>query len=79
MSSSCGTRWTRFSHRLFPFLYKQCPEGNWHRRRDQVCYCRVGEHVGGWHGGVYDFGTGGEYRDCKACVWVGYAKKELGE
>ena len=52
----------RVKIKLFPFLYKKCPDGNWHKRNDKFCYCRVNEHhVGGtdsWNGGIYKFATG---------------------
>jgi len=46
-----------------PFLYKKCPDGNYHPFWDRLCFCRVNEHIvpDTWHGGVYDFVTGGEY------------------
>ena len=44
-----------------PFLYKRCPAGNYHKSWDRLCFCRLNESCGDWHGGVYDFKTGDEY------------------
>lgn len=58
-------------HRVFlykvPFLYKKCPGGNYHLAWDRLCFCRMGEHCGDFHGGIYDFKTGEEYQRCKKC------------
>jgi len=39
-----------------PF-YKRGPCGNYHRRWDRFCFCRVNEFSGDWSGGIYDFRT----------------------
>ena len=69
MASGYSTRWARIKHKIFPFMYKKCPAGNYHPRFDQLCYCRVNEFIisrteeESWHGGVYDFRTGLEIRN----------------
>ena len=47
-------------HLLFrtPF-YKLGPCGNYHPRLARLCYCRVNEFTGGWHGTIYSFREGG--------------------
>lgn len=66
MSSGYSTKWERFLYKL-PFLYKQCPEGNYHKITDRLCFCRVNEFDGTWHGGIYDFKTSEEYQYCERC------------
>lgn len=54
-----------------PYLYKKCPNYNYHYFWHRLCFCRVNEHCGDkWHGGVYDFKTGKEYiiyKDMSKC------------
>lgn len=66
-----------------PGLYKVCPGGNYHPFYQRLCFCRVGEHVGGelgsgWHGGIYDFKTKDEYQYCEICQMINL-KSQLGE
>ncbi len=65
MSSGRSSWWRRLMHKLLPFLFKRCPEYNYHWRWDRLCYCRVNEHGGvpNWHGGIYDFKTGFELHE----------------
>ena len=55
MSSSREPRWRRLLRKVAPFLFKECPGGNFHWRLDRLCHCQVNEHHAGWNGGVYDF------------------------
>jgi len=50
-----------------PFLWKKCPEGNYHIFWDRLCFCRLNGYCGDWHGGIYDFKTGKEYQPCPYC------------
>jgi len=62
MSSTTTPKWKRYLYKILPFLWKTCPEGNYHSRWDRLCFCRENEHCGDeWHGGIYDFKTGEEY------------------
>ncbi len=60
MASGYAPRWRRILHRV-PFLFKRCPDGNYHWRTDPYCFCRRNVHTygtaeeGDWHGGVYCF------------------------
>ncbi len=63
MSSSHAPKWRRFLHKT-P-LFKKCPDGNYHWFFDKHCFCRVNEHCGDWHGGIYDFKT---KQECKLKV-----------
>ncbi len=54
-SASEGTMLGRNLRRRLPWAFKKCPAGLMHPRWDQVCYCRIHEHAGDWHGGIYDF------------------------
>jgi hypothetical protein len=58
MASGVAPWWKRLLYKLLPFLFKTCPGGNRHWRWDRLCYCRVNEHDGVWHGGVLDFRNG---------------------
>jgi len=54
-----------------PFLYKICPDGNYHKAWDRLCFCRQGVYSKNWHGGIYDFKNGSEYQCyelCEECV-----------
>jgi hypothetical protein len=66
MSSARTNWWRRTLHRV-PFLFKTCPAGNKHWVFDRLCFCRSHEHVGDWHGGIYDFKTKHEYQHCAYC------------
>lgn len=50
-----------------PKLYKVCPAGNYHLFWDRLCFCRINEHCGSWHGGIYDLKTGVELQYCSYC------------
>lgn len=58
-----------YRHILYkvPFLFKVCPDGNYHWWRDDYCWCRLNEHIVAskpedcWHGGIYEFATGEEF------------------
>lgn len=67
MSSARTTHTRRLLHRIAPWLFKKCPEGNFHWRWSQVCYCRMYEHCGPWHGGIYLFHDQREYQICLQC------------
>jgi len=60
MASGYAPWWKRLLFKV-PFLYKKCPDGNYHWRGDRYCGCRIGEHIygtpdeGDWNGGVYCF------------------------
>lgn len=60
--------------KILPFLFKKCPQGNWHWRWEQVCWCGWGKYneLKHWHGGLYVFpdqeGTINEFHICKDCV-----------
>lgn len=61
-AGSTGTFWGRTLRRRVPPLFKRCPAGLLHPGWDQVCYCRLHEHIVDstrpeveWHGGIYDF------------------------
>jgi hypothetical protein len=76
MAGASTTRWQRFKFKYFKFLYKKCPEGNFHSKSDQLCWCRINECSGDWHGGVLVFETGEElipyahyYGDTLHWVW----------
>ena len=70
-------------HRVFlykiPFLYKKCPDGNYHKAWDRLCFCREGLNDGDWHGGIYDFKTGGEYQRCSLCEERGGSVSKKGK
>lgn len=51
----------RLRFKIFPFMYKKCPAGNYHKIDDRLCFCRCNEHYDNWHGGILDFRTGEEY------------------
>lgn len=54
--SSYKTRLTkRALQKLTPFLFKKCPDGNYHWRWEQICFCRMGEYSDNWNGGIYSF------------------------
>lgn len=57
MASCRAPAWRRFLLKVAPFLFKQCPEENFHWRWDRLCYCRSGQYSSDWHGGIYDFKT----------------------
>jgi hypothetical protein len=61
LASCYSTRWQRFCHKCFPFLYKKCPEGNYHSVFDRLCYCRLQQYSNEWNGGILDLKTGKEY------------------
>lgn len=67
MSSGRSTLLQRKILYKIPFLYKIGPCGNYHKYFDRLCFCRVGECCGDWHGGIYDFKTKEEYQYCKQC------------
>ena len=67
MSSAYTPRFMRILHKI-PGLFKMCPEYNYHYFWHRLCFCRLGEHCGGWHGGVYDFKLKVEYQLCKQCA-----------
>jgi len=58
-----------YRHILYkvPFLFKVCPDGNYHWRWEDFCYCRLNEYIVSsnpedcWHGSFYEFATGREY------------------
>jgi hypothetical protein len=56
-AASVGTPLGRTLRRHVPILFKRCPAGLLHARWDRFCFCRAGEHVGGWHGGIYEFSS----------------------
>ena len=61
MASGYAPRWRRWLHRNAKFLFKRCPDGNYHWFWDRYCFCRCCEHIGDeWHGGTLDFKTGKE-------------------
>jgi len=60
----------RFMFKYLPFLYKRCPAGNYHKRWDRLCFCRMNEHCGDWHGGVFDLKTGEEYEFSSIPQWI---------
>lgn len=70
MSSGCTSRWQRFKFKAFPFLYKVCPEGNYHKKSDVLCYCRLNEYCGKWNGGILNLKTGEEYIPVKEYMRV---------
>ena len=60
MAGASTSKWQRFKFKYLKFLYKKCPEGNFHKKSDELCWCRIDEHCGYWHGGVLVFKTGEE-------------------
>lgn len=44
-----------------PGLYQRRDCGNFHPFWHRLCFCRVNEHCGDWHGGIQDLKTGREY------------------
>lgn len=73
MASCATTKWQRFKFKYLKFLYKKCPAGNYHRKSDRLCWCRVNEYYGDWHGGVLEFKTGKEIT-CKEAL----KRREIG-
>ena len=66
MASGRTPRWKIWLIKFTPFLFKKCPEGNYHWQGDEVCYCRENQHVVGtgpdvWHGGILLFKGEKEY------------------
>lgn len=64
MASGFSPWYRRFVYRWLPFLWKKCPDGNYHSRWGRsahLCFCRCNEHSGDWHGGVMDLKTREEY------------------
>jgi hypothetical protein len=58
MASGRSTKWQRFQFKTFPFSlrFKKGPYcENYHKRKDRYCTCCIGQHFGGFHGGVWDF------------------------
>lgn len=45
-----------------PFLFKKCPQGNYHKRWHRLCFCGLHMCSGDWHGGIYDFKTKKQYQ-----------------
>lgn len=39
MASGYSPRWRRLLQKHTPFLFKVCPEGNYHWFWDKTCYC----------------------------------------
>ena len=58
MASCYSPWWKRILHHT-P-LFKLGPCENMHWRWHRYCYCRVGEHGGGFDGGIADMKTGEE-------------------
>lgn len=67
MASAYSSWWKRKILYHVPGLYKKCPAGNYHLSWDRLCFCRLGEHSGSFHGGIYDLKTGKEYQYCEKC------------
>jgi hypothetical protein len=67
MSSSYSPWFYRKILYKIPKLFKKCPGGNYHWFWHRLCFCRVNEHSGDWHGGIFDFKTGEEYQYCEYC------------
>lgn len=55
MASAPESTKRRLFRLSFPFLFKECPQGNFHWLRDRFCFCGLGTYSGNWHGGVWDF------------------------
>lgn len=54
MASGYSPSWRRWLFRIAPRLFWVCPGGNHHWRwNNRICYCRVDEYDGTWHGGVW--------------------------
>jgi hypothetical protein len=67
MSSAYSPSWKRLLYKV-PFLFKICPEGNYHWKWDRLCFCRCHEYCGDWHGGIWDMKLKKEYQFCSHCV-----------
>jgi hypothetical protein len=44
MASAHSPVWRRWLQRKFAWLFSVCPGGNFHWRRDVICYCVAGEN-----------------------------------
>ncbi len=55
------SKFRKFLIKFFPFLFKMCPDKNYHWGNDRLCFCRVGCYTKNWNGGIYDLKTGAEY------------------
>lgn len=58
MSSCQSTKLQRFMYNYLPFLYKKCPEGNYHKVWDRLCFCQYFDSPGN---GIYDFKNDRKY------------------
>ena len=39
MSSTYSPLYLRIMYKFLPFLFKKCPDGNYHWRWDRICIC----------------------------------------
>jgi len=67
MASAKTPKWKRLLIKYFSWLFKICPQSNYHWRWDRLCFCGQNEYVGDWHGGIYDLKSNKEYQYCKFC------------
>jgi len=58
MSSGATTKAQRLMFKFLPFLYKKCPEGNYHKKTDRLCFCQYFDCPSN---GIYDFKNGKRY------------------
>lgn len=65
MSSQKESFWRWLLRRCCPFLFKKCPLGNFHWRRDRYCHCGYATYSSTWHGGILDFRSGRELWSAK--------------
>lgn len=54
MASTYSPLWMRFLFKATPFLFKKCPQWNYHWRWDRLCMCGLNEYCGDFRGGIYD-------------------------
>lgn len=66
MSSGYAPWWRRILYHV-PFLFKKCPEGNYHWFWDRLCFCRLNQCCGDFHGGVWDMKLKKEYQPYEIC------------
>lgn len=54
MASGYSPLWRRILHKTMPFLFRLCPEFNYHWRWDRMCHCCDGvETIDLWTGKEY--------------------------
>lgn len=67
MASGRSSWFKRYVLFKIPGLYKRRDCGNFHPFWHRLCFCRMHEYCGDWHGGIQDLKTGEEYQECQRC------------